>query len=112
MVQKQGAEKGALQHTMKDPPKQTAVVNCRARGGGGATPRFWGATPPPTNCWPEGGVLGGAMGGGGLEGFCPGGGGSPGGLVGGGGSRWGNWGGTCPQGQAPLPPLPLTIPSP
>ena len=35
---------------------------------GGATPRFWTPTTPPTNCWPEapwgGGGGGGGMGGG------------------------------------------------
>ena len=40
------------------------------RGPGGATPRFWTPTTPPTNCWPEapwggGGVGGGGVGGGG-----------------------------------------------
>ena len=36
-------------------------------GGGGATPRFWTPTTPPTNCWPEappgggGGGIGGVL---------------------------------------------------
>ena len=29
-------------------------------GGGGATPRFWMPTTPPTNCWPERGSMVGA----------------------------------------------------
>ena len=36
---------------------------------GGATPRFWTPTTPPTNCWPEAPWGGGGGGGGGaLEG--------------------------------------------
>ena len=72
------------------------------RAGGGATPRFWTPTTPPTNCWPEapwggggrggigGGGKGGAIGGGSRRGL--GGGGLREGRLGGGGSRWGNLG--------------------
>ena len=44
---------------------------------GGATPRFWTPTTPPTNCWPEA-PWGGGGGGGGI------GGGVQGGAIGGG----------------------------
>ena len=37
-------------------------------GGGGAIPRFWTPTTPPTNCWPEAPEGGGGMGGGFKEG--------------------------------------------
>ena len=59
---------------------------------GGATPRFWTPTTPPTNCWPEapwggGGGGGHGRGGGGMAG------GGQGGANGGGGSRRVGWGG-------------------
>ena len=92
-------------------------------GGGGATPRFWTPTTPPTNCWPEapwvvgggaaleGGFREGRMGGGSRGGA--GGGGGLGGSVGrGGGSRWGNlgcWGGRGGTGS-PYLPLPSLQP--
>ena len=69
---------------------------------GGATPRFWTPTTPPTNCWLEapwggGGALeGGGSGranGGGYR--RAGGGGAPGGSVGEGGSKWGNLASNC-----------------
>ena len=52
-------------------------MHTHTQPGGGATPRFWTPTPPPTNCWP--GALGGGGGGGGI------GGGVQGGAMGGGG---------------------------
>ena len=61
---------------------------------GGATPRFWTPTTPPTNCWPEapwGGGGGGALEGGFREGQW--GGRSRRGLGGGGGLREGRLGG-------------------
>ena len=92
---------------------------------GGATPRFWTPTTPPTNCWPEapwgGGGGGGCEWGGGQGG---GGGANGGGGLGGsfgGGSRRVGWGGVQAGRfggggghRLPLPPLalPLTIPSP
>ena len=89
---------------------------------GGATPRFWTPTSPPTNCWPEapwgggsgrrngGGGIGGAGGGGGAPRESVGGGvqvGQFGVVVVGGGSRWGDlgcWGG---RGRTGSPYLPL-----
>ena len=53
----------------------TEVAETTNPGGGGATPRFWTPTTPPTNCWPEapcggggGGLREGRLGGGGLGG--------------------------------------------
>ena len=61
---------------------------------GGATPRFWTPTTPPTNCWPE------APWGGGGGGFREGewGGGYRRGWGGGGGSGKVGWGGGGPSG--------------
>ena len=95
--------------------------------GGGATPRFWTPTTPPTNCWPEA-PLGGWGGGGASEGggsgrakgggYRRGGGGAPGGSVGG-GSKWGNsgwWGGGSRWGDSGCwgggAQAPLTSPCP
>ena len=69
----------------------------KSTGGGGATPRFWTPTTPPTNCWPEAPWGGG--GGGGLEGgFREGRMGGGLGGAGGGGLREGWWGGGVPSG--------------
>ena len=62
--------------------------------GGGATPRFWTPTTPPTNCWPEApwGGLGRGIGGGVQGGQL---GGGLGGAWGGGSGRVGWGGGPC-----------------
>ena len=87
---------------------------------GGATPRFWTPTSPPTNCWPEapwggggaleGGFREGRLGGGVLEGL--GGGGLREGWLGGGGPGGAIWGVGGGGAQAPLtsPCPPYTIP--
>ena len=75
----------------------TCVRHAGTPGGGGATPRFWTPTTPPTKCWPEapwggGGGRGGGGGGGGGGGI--GGGGLGRGELGGGVSRRGLGGGS------------------
>ena len=60
--------------------RMNPVQSCRTefvQHTGGATPRFWTPTTPPTNCWPEAPWGGGGGGGGDLSG----------------GLREGEWGG-------------------
>ena len=59
----------------------------RRSPGGGATPRFWTPTTPPTNCWPEAPWGGGALEGGSRRG------------KGGGGLREGRLGGGVQVGR-------------
>ena len=86
------------------------IPNAAAFTPGGATPRFWTPTTPPTNCWPEapgggggGGHWRGELGGGGLGGAW--GGGVREGRLGGGlwEGRWGGGGTGSPY--LPLPSL-------